>query len=123
MAQRSSESAKEIEDLIKSSGERVERGVVVVNQTGEALKTVAGSVTEISARIFKIAEDANSQSDEIHKIKEALSEIDSATQSNAAMFEETTAASQSLTVSAEALSELAGRFESGAPQQEFRASA
>ena len=123
LAQRSSESAKEIEDLIKSSGERVERGVVVVNQTGEALKTVAGSVTEISARIFKIAEDANSQSDEIHKIKEALSEIDRATQSNAAMFEETTAASQSLTVSAEALSELAGRFESGAPQQEFRASA
>lgn len=123
LAQRSSESAKEIEDLIKSSGERVERGVVVVNQTGEALKTVAGSVTEISARIFKISEDANSQSDEINKIKEALAEIDSATQSNAAMFEETTAASQSLTVSAEALSDLAGRFESGAPQEPFRASA
>ena len=123
LAQRSSASAKEIEDLIQSSGERVARGVVVVNQTGEALKTVAGSVTEISARIVKIAEDANSQSDEIYKIKEALAEIDNATQSNAAMFEETTAASQSLTVSAEALSALAGRFESVAAQEDFRASA
>lgn len=123
LAQRSSDSAAEIENLIKSSGERVERGVVVVNKTGEALKTVAGSVTEISSRIFKIAEDANSQSDEIHKIKEALSEIDRATQSNAAMFEETTAASQSLTVSAETLSDLAGRFESDDPPEELRASA
>lgn len=111
LAQRSSESAKEIEALIQSSGERVEKGVVVVKKTGEALKTVSSSVSEISNLVFKITEEAGAQSGEIQKIQDSLAEIDRATQSNAAMFEETTAASQSLTSSAEALSSLAGRFD------------
>lgn len=113
LAQRSSESAKEIETLIVHSGQRVEVGVQVVKQTGEALKVVASAVNEISDRVSSIAKEARNQSSEIREVQASLTEIDQATQSNAAMFEETTAASESLTTAADSLANLSSQFESG----------
>lgn len=123
LALRSSESAKEIETLIASSGERVDAGVQVVKQTGEALKVVASSVNEVSERVASIAEEAVSQSGELLKIQSSLTEIDQATQSNAAMFEETTAASESLTAAADSLANLSSQFEGNNPDDSTRLSA
>lgn len=126
LAQRSSDSASEIEKLIHSSGTCVENGVIVVKQTGDALRTVARSVKEVSERVAKIADDARVQSTDIKHVQDSLAKIDTATQQNAAMFEETTAASQSLTNSANGLAALADRFETAPksePDNTWRASA
>ena len=113
LAQRSADSAAEIEDLINRSGKCVDAGVKVVRTTGERLQAVATSVEEISDRIGIIAEESQAQSEEIKKFHKSLAEIDSATQSNAAMFEETTAACQSLKQSADGLATWASRFDVG----------
>lgn len=113
LAQRSTESAKEIEALITQSGERVDAGVDVVKRTAEALDAVSGTVHEISNRVSSIAQEAETQSGEIQQVKSSLNEVDQATQSNAAMFEETTAASESLTAAANSLANLSSQFDGG----------
>lgn len=113
LAQRSADSAAEIEQLIGRSSAHVDKGVDVVQKTADALRVVSTSVSEISEHVFKIKQEARSQSEELVQVQESLGELDKDTQSNAAMFEETTAASHSLTESANALAKLAGRFDSG----------
>ncbi len=103
LAQRSSEAADEIKHLIEASGTQVGTGVDLVRKTGEALTTVTESVTRVTERISEIAQSAESQSASLAEIDTALGELDKVTQRNAAMFEETTAASQSLARGAEAL--------------------
>jgi methyl-accepting chemotaxis protein len=103
LAQRSSEAADEIKQLIEASGTQVGTGVDLVRKTGEALTTVTESVARVTDRIAEIAQSAESQSASLAEIDTALGELDKVTQRNAAMFEETTAASQSLARGAEAL--------------------
>jgi methyl-accepting chemotaxis protein len=103
LAQRSSEAADEIKTLIEASGAQVGEGVDLVRRTGEALATVSESVVRVTERISEIAQSADGQSASLGEIDTALGELDQVTQRNAAMFEETTAASQSLARGAEAL--------------------
>jgi methyl-accepting chemotaxis protein len=103
LAQRSSEAADEIKGLIESSGSHVGEGVDLVRKTGEALQTVTESVGRVSGRISEIAQAAEQQSASLGEIDTALGELDQVTQRNAAMFEQTTAASQSLARGAETL--------------------
>lgn len=110
LAQRSSEAAREINDLISDSGNHVKMGVKLVADTGEALKAIVNSVTEISAQVSDIAVSAREQSSGLAEINTAVNQLDQVTQQNAAMFEETTAASHALTSEAEALSRAVSLF-------------
>jgi len=110
LAQRSSEAAQEISTLISQSGEKVQLGVELVGKTGQALNSILTSVTEISERIGTIATSAREQSDGIKEINIAVNELDNVTQQNAAMFEETTAASHALTQEATAMVATVARF-------------
>ena len=121
LAVRAAESAREIEDLIQRSGESVKQGVSTVQKTGMVLREVVASVDQISDRVSGIVTAAQSQSQDIARINDALAGIDQATQHNAAMFEETTAASESLMAASEALATLAGRFETEASRRDREA--
>lgn len=110
LAQRSSDAAREIDTLISSSGEQVERGVTLVDNTGAALASIVKSVSEISKRVSTIAASAREQSGALAEINTAVNELDHVTQQNAAMFEETTAASHALTAEADALAGAVARF-------------
>ncbi|MCV3271226.1 methyl-accepting chemotaxis protein [Roseobacter sinensis] len=110
LAQRSSDAAREINALISSSGEQVEQGVDLVDKTGKALASIVESVSEISKRISTIAASAREQSAGLNEINTAVNELDHVTQQNAAMFEETTAASHALTAEADALATAVARF-------------
>ncbi len=114
LAQRSSEAAREINTLITSSGGQVKRGVSLVGEAGEALKRIVASVTEISDHVGQIAQSATEQSIGLGEINAAMNQLDQATQHNAAMVEETTAASHSLTREAETLTQTTARFQIGA---------
>jgi len=113
LAQRSSDAAREINELISASGGQVKRGVELVDQTGKALAEIVKSVSEINQSVSEIAVSSREQSSGLAEINEAVNQLDQVTQQNAAMFEETTAASHALTREAETLTETMGQFKTG----------
>ncbi|SEK40808.1 methyl-accepting chemotaxis protein [Pacificibacter marinus] len=110
LAQRSSEAAREINSLISKSGALVKRGVGLVGETGDALKGIVSSVSEIAINVTEIADSSREQSSGLAEINAAVNQLDQVTQQNAAMFEETTAASHALTREAENLNVTTSRF-------------
>jgi methyl-accepting chemotaxis protein len=111
LAQRSAQAAREIKMLIKKSGEQVRHGVDLVGETGEALHLIVAHVKEIDTRIRSIATGAREQVVGLNEISGAIHTIDDATQRNAAMAEQSTAASHSLASEILELNELLGRFQ------------
>nr|WP_253949311.1 methyl-accepting chemotaxis protein [Mangrovicoccus sp. HB161399] len=110
LAQRASDAAREIGGLISASAQQVTKGVQMVTQTGQVLGNIADSVNEIAVQARSIAESSNEQSAGLSEINTALGQLDRATQQNAAMVEETTAASHSLGAEARAMTEAVARF-------------
>jgi methyl-accepting chemotaxis protein len=96
LAQRSAEAAKEIKALILASKGHVEEGVDLVGQTGNALTRIVGQVTEINSIIETIAVSAQEQSTALAQVNTAINQMDHMTQQNAAMVEESTAATHGL---------------------------
>ncbi len=114
LAQRSSEAAKEIKELISVSSQHVGTGVDLVGKAGTALNTIVGKVGEISALVAEIAVASQEQSSGLGEINTAINQMDQVTQQNAAMVEQSTAASHQLRREAAELTELTARFQTGA---------
>ncbi len=110
LAQRSAQAAKEIKFLITTSETQVNTGVNLVGETGTALVHIEAEVTEITKHVRAIVEAAREQSTGIQEINTAVNTMDQGTQQNAAMVEETNAASHSLAKEASALNTLLGQF-------------
>lgn len=119
LAQRSSEAAHQITELILGSGDQVKTGVKLVDQTGSALKEIISSVGEISSHVSEIAASAKEQSTGLSEINIAMSQLDRATQQNVAMFEETTAANQALTRETHVLSNAVDVFSPSEPEADI----
>jgi methyl-accepting chemotaxis protein len=113
LAQRSATAAREIKSLIQQSNIDVESGVRLVKDTGEALRTIEGHVRAINANMGAIATSAKEQSAGLGQVNTAVNQMDQVTQQNAAMVEETNAASASLAAEANRLRELVNRFSLG----------
>ena len=110
LAQRSADAAREIKDLITNSSEHVNQGVTLVGETGRALGQIVTRVGEVSQLTKTIAESARQQSEMLREVNETVTQIDLMTQQNAAMVEQSTAASRSLAQQAGNLSALVARF-------------
>ncbi len=106
LAQRSSESAAEIKELINESATHVDEGVRLVGCTGDELTKIISGVATVSEHISGIADGAARQAETLSGINRGVAELDRVTQQNAAMVEETAAASTVLHSDA---SELAGQ--------------
>ncbi len=113
LAQRSGKAAKEISQLISDSGREVESGVQLVNRTAESLLGIEGQVNEITTRIETIIGGYREQSSGLEEINTAVLSMDQATQQNAAMVEETNAASQELREQGAGLNSIITRFHIG----------
>ena len=113
LAQRSGSAAKEIRALIGKSGDQVKNGVELVVATGKALEEIVAQVQAVSMNVTAIVEASGDQATGLKEINLAVAVMDQGTQQNAAMVEESTAASHSLAKEAEALFQLIGRFEIG----------
>lgn len=96
LAQRSANAAKEIKALINTSAEEVRYGLTLVLSTGELLKEIESLVNRINDHVVSIAKAAQEQSLALGEINSSVNHMDQMTQQNAAMLEETTAASQVL---------------------------
>ncbi|MBX9454586.1 MAG: PAS domain-containing methyl-accepting chemotaxis protein [Rhizobium sp.] len=120
LAQRSANAAKEIKALINTSGEQVKSGVILVGETGQALQKIVDQVQAIDANVQAIVQSSREQAIGLKEINNAVSLMDQGTQQNAAMVEESTAASHSLAREADALFRLLGTFELGGVQRQER---
>ena len=105
LAQRSSEAAQEIAELISTSGQQVDTGVSLVNASGAALEEIEQLVSSLDAAVTGIADSSAQQAAGLSEISTAMEQLDQVTQQNAAMFEETTAAVNALRGQAESLEE------------------
>jgi methyl-accepting chemotaxis protein len=117
LAQRSAEAAKEIKTLISTSSTQVGSGVKLVGQTGEALQRIVDRVAEIDGLVAEIAASAQEQAIGLAEVNTAVNQMDQVTQQNAAMVEQSTAASHSLAQEAQSLQASVARFKVGSAAQ------
>lgn len=111
LAQRSAKAAKEIKELIRNSFVEVQSGVKFVSETGKALKTIESYIVTINQHMGSIAASAREQSVGLAEVNTAVNQMDQVTQQNAAMVEESNAASATLVEEARRLSHLISQFQ------------
>uniref|UniRef100_E6QUM2 Bacterial chemotaxis sensory transducer n=1 Tax=mine drainage metagenome TaxID=410659 RepID=E6QUM2_9ZZZZ len=111
LAQRSAAAAKEIKSLIDSSVDKIEIGNKQAEQAGATMSEVVASVQRVTDIMSEITAASNGQSMGIEEVNLAISQMDEATQQNAALVEEAAAAAKSLQDQAEHLEELVNQFQ------------
>ena len=113
LAQRSAQAAKEIKQLISTSSQQVGQGVKLVSETGDSLGRIVVHVSGFYTAINDIAASAKEQASALAEINVAINQMDQVTQQNAAMVEQSTAASQALTQETVELDRLTSYFQVG----------
>jgi methyl-accepting chemotaxis protein len=110
LAVRCAEAAREIKALVARSEEEVTKGGALAGEAKQALERIVEGTADLSDAISEIAVSAKDQAGRLDQINESVAKIDDVTRQNAAMVEETTAATQSLAQDSEELAGLVGRF-------------
>jgi methyl-accepting chemotaxis protein len=110
LAQRASDSAREIKELISKSAQQVEQGGTLVGETGDALNEIISRVAKVTGLVSEIAESSKEQSAGLEEINAGVNELDQVTQQNASVVEEASASSQALSIEAERLANALARF-------------
>ncbi|MBS7779752.1 methyl-accepting chemotaxis protein [Acidovorax sp. CCYZU-2555] len=110
LAQRSAEAAKEIKALITASVERVEQGTQQADLAGETMTQVVGAIRRVTDIMGEISAASSEQSTGVGQVGEAITQMDQATQQNAALVEESAAAADSLQRQAQELVEAVAVF-------------
>ncbi|MES2582482.1 MAG: methyl-accepting chemotaxis protein [Pseudomonadota bacterium] len=110
LAGRSAEAAKEIKSLIGTSVERVEHGTTLVDQAGTTMNEVVSAIRRVTDIMGEISAASNEQSLGVSQVGEAVTQMDQATQQNAALVEEMAAAASSLKSQAQDLVQVVAVF-------------
>src|SRR5690606_7609035 len=105
------------------STQQVEQGVDLVGQTGTALEKIVVQVPEITGLVTEIAASAREQSTGLGEVNAAVNQMDQVTQQNAAMVEQSTAASHNLAQEADELARLVSKFRLGTQAETARPAA
>ncbi len=123
LAQRAADSAKEIKALVTTSTQHVDSGVAMVDQAGTTLTSIVRDIEKVSDLTADIVNSAREQSTGLSEIAVGVSQLDTVTQQNAAMVEETAAAIMSMQQDTQVLSQLVGTFRVSAGSAAQRVSA
>ena len=110
LAGRSAEAAREIKTLISDSVEKVGVGTQQVAQAGDTMQEIVSGIRRVADIVGEIASASREQSAGIAQINQAVTQLDGVTQQNAALVEETSAASSALQEQARELAALAASF-------------
>ncbi len=116
LAQKASDSAREIKALITESSSHVETGSKLVNSTGEKLENILTMTVELQGHVSEIAGAAREQATGLSEINSGVGQLDTVTQQNAAIAQETNAAAVTLSEKSNALVGNLQRFKTSAAQ-------
>ena len=111
LAQRSSQAAKDIKDLITNSNVQVKEGVELVNQAGTSLGEIVESIKSVAQIVADIANASAEQSTGIEQVNRALTQMDEVTQQNSALVEENAATAKTLETQSAAMNERVSFFQ------------
>ena len=117
LAQRSATAAREIKTLIGASAEHIAAGTALINETGTAMKNIVTSNEDAVGVIGRIAAATAEQASSIDQINHAITQMENATQHNAAIVEETAAAADTMRAQAQSLQQLVERFKLSAADE------
>src|SRR5712671_6747950 len=112
LAQRASQAAKDIKDLIISSNGQVQGGVELVNKAGGALAEIVESINQVAHIVADIASASSEQATGIEQVNKALTQMDEVTQQNSALVEENAATAKTLADQSGAMGEQVTFFRS-----------
>lgn len=110
LAQRSAAAAKEIKNLIGDSVQKVDAGSRLVDDAGSTMQEVVASVRRVTDIMGEITAASQEQTTGIEQINQAVIQMDSVTQQNAALVEQAAAAAASLQHQAGSLAQVVGVF-------------
>jgi methyl-accepting chemotaxis protein len=110
LAQRSSQAAKDIKDLIINSNGQVKEGVDLVNKAGSSLTEIVASIKTVADLVSDIANASVEQSSGIEQVGKALTQMDEVTQQNSALVEENAATAKTLEHQAKVMDERVAAF-------------
>lgn len=110
LAQRAAEAAHDVKEKVTGSQREVETGVTLVGETGEALESISVNIVEVTGLVAEISQSTQRQATGLSTANETLSKIEKMTQQNAAMVEETSAATRNLSQHSNQLSEQISSF-------------
>jgi methyl-accepting chemotaxis protein len=113
LSMRATEAASEIKKRVEAVNGHVRAGVSLVNETGTSLQTIITRVGEVAQAVTTIAETVSEQSVALRKVNETIGAMDKMTQQNAAMVEQTNAATKNLNTEARSLAEAFASFRIG----------
>ena len=119
LAQRSAEAAKEIKQLIGASVERVEQGSELVDKAGATMEEIVTAISRVTDIMGEISAASREQSQGVAQVGEAVTQMDQATQQNAALVEESAAAADALQRQARALVDSVAIFQLGGADKGF----
>lgn len=111
LAQRSKAAANEISNLVRESGEHVELGAKLVGRTGEVINEISQSVSSAATLMQNISRASSEQSSSLQDVNGAVANLDDATTKNAALFEEVTSSSITLSQDAQVMAAALNRFQ------------
>ena len=117
LAQRSSQAAKDIKNLITNSSVQVKEGVDLVNQAGTSLEEIVTSIKKVADIVTDIANASADQATGIDQINRALTQMDEVTQQNSALVEENAATAKTLEYQAKAMDDQVAFFQLGEEAQ------
>ncbi|WP_027149862.1 methyl-accepting chemotaxis protein [Methylobacter tundripaludum] len=110
LAQRSANAAKQSNDLIQNSVQKVRAGTAFVNETGAALTEIVNSVAQVGEIVSQIASASAEQTAGIDQVNQAVSQMDDITQQNAALAEQAAAGSIAMSEQSTSMSKLLNFF-------------
>ncbi|MBE5315570.1 MAG: HAMP domain-containing protein [Xanthomonadales bacterium] len=110
LAQRSANAAKEIAGLINATASKIESGSTLVKQAGSRMQEIVNSSQQVADIVAEISAASAEQARGITAVNRAVTQMDQATQANAALVEEVAAAAAALSSETQRLSEIADRF-------------
>jgi methyl-accepting chemotaxis protein len=110
LAGRSAEAAKEIQNLINNSMEKVEIGNKMVEETGKTLDEIIENINNVAGIVSEISSASQEQAAGIDQVNKSVSQMDEVVQQNASLVEEAAATSENLSMEAEEMQRLMGSF-------------
>ncbi|TAN71295.1 MAG: methyl-accepting chemotaxis protein [Methylobacter sp.] len=110
LAQRAAAAAGEIKNLISDSVYKVEEGSKLVDRAGKTMAEIVSSIKGVNAMMAEITRASEEQGTGIEQVNQAIGQMDTVTQQNAALVEEATAAAESLEEQAQDLAVIVGSF-------------
>ena len=116
LAGRSADAAREVKALITDSVAKTQAGNAQAAQAGTAMQEIMDGIQRVAGIVDEIALASREQASGLSQINQAVAHLDGVTQQNAALVEQTSAASSSLQQQAQDLAALAGTFQ--LPQQQ-----